>query len=95
MTPSETLADASRKMALKEIGRLPVVDEEGLQKVIGIITRSDIINAYNRHVLQDRVTRRLRFPLDGQVLSSLAGIVVLGIGQAERSRGDYLKNHLF
>ena len=53
VTPSETLADASRKMALKEIGRLPVVDEEGLQKVIGIITRSDIINAYNRHVLQD------------------------------------------
>ncbi len=44
---------ASRKMALKEIGRLPVVDGEDLRKVIGIITRSDIVGAYNRHLLRD------------------------------------------
>ena len=53
ITPSETLADASRKMALKEIGRLPVVDGEDLRKVIGIITRSDIVGAYNRQLLQN------------------------------------------
>ncbi len=52
VTPLETLADASRKMALKEIGRLPVVDGEGFQRVIGIITRSDIVGAYNRHILR-------------------------------------------
>ena len=32
VTPLETLADASRKMALQDIGRLPVVDERGLRK---------------------------------------------------------------
>jgi CIC family chloride channel protein len=53
VTPLETLADASRKMALKEIGRLPVVDGEDLRKVIGIITRSDIVSAYNRRLLQN------------------------------------------
>ncbi len=47
------MAEASRKMALKDIGRLPVVDEEGLQRVIGIVTRSDIVGAYNRHVLRN------------------------------------------
>jgi CIC family chloride channel protein len=53
VTPVDTLEDASRKMALREIGRLPVVDGEDMQRVVGIITRSDIINAYNRRVLQD------------------------------------------
>jgi CIC family chloride channel protein len=40
-------------MALKQIGRLPVVDGEELRKVIGIITRSDIVDAYNRQVFQN------------------------------------------
>jgi CIC family chloride channel protein len=52
VTPLSTLADASRKMAFKEIGRLPVVEVEGSLKVVGILTRSDIVNAYDRTVLQ-------------------------------------------
>ncbi len=53
VTPVDTLEDASRKMGLREIGRLPVVDGEDMQRVVGIITRSDIINAYNRYILRD------------------------------------------
>jgi CIC family chloride channel protein len=51
-TPGETLEEVSRKFALREIGRVPVVEGEACRKVVGLITRSDIISAYNRRLLQ-------------------------------------------
>ncbi|NPV29753.1 MAG: CBS domain-containing protein [Firmicutes bacterium] len=43
----------SRKFALRDIGRVPVVEEKGSRKVIGVITRSDIVSAYNRYLLKE------------------------------------------
>ncbi|MEM5815274.1 MAG: CBS domain-containing protein [Candidatus Aenigmatarchaeota archaeon] len=41
--PEDTIEEAARIMSEKDVKRLPVVDEEG--KLIGIISRSDILKA--------------------------------------------------
>lgn len=46
--PQETLRSALEKMARKDIGRLPVVEREHPNKIVGLITRSDIISVYNQ-----------------------------------------------
>ncbi len=44
-TEDENLNTLLHKIGFKEINTVPVVDKDG--KVIGIITRKDIIKAYN------------------------------------------------
>jgi len=43
---NETLYNALHKMVERDIGRLPVVDKEKPKKMVGILTKSDIIVAY-------------------------------------------------
>ena len=50
--PDETLDVALKRLASKQIGRLPVVDKEDKTKLLGLITRSDIVNAYNKKVVE-------------------------------------------
>lgn len=50
--PDETLDTALKRLASKQIGRLPVVDREDKTTLLGIITRSDIVNAYNKKVVE-------------------------------------------
>lgn len=50
--PAESIEEASRRMAFRDIGRLPVVDGDRPEKLVGIITRSDVIKAYNRGLIQ-------------------------------------------
>ena len=47
--PDETLEDALKRLAKHNIGRLPVVAKED-GKLIGIITRSDIVRAHAAEV---------------------------------------------
>ncbi len=47
---SDTLRDAAHKMARYEIGRLPVIDKKEPKKVIAILTRSDLLSAYRKHL---------------------------------------------
>lgn len=49
--PDETLNDALRKLGLKNVGRLPVVDRDDHQRLLGLVTRKNIIAAYNRALL--------------------------------------------
>jgi len=51
-TPSETLYDAIKKMDAAGVRQLPVVDPENSQKLIGMITRKDIVAAYNREMIK-------------------------------------------
>jgi len=44
--PDESVQEALNKMYKYKIGRLPVVDRENPKRLLGIITRSDILNAY-------------------------------------------------
>ena len=50
--PDETLDAVLKRFAPKQIGRLPVVDREDKTKLLGLITRSDIVNAYNKKVVE-------------------------------------------
>jgi len=49
--PQETLNDALRKLALKDVGRLPVVDPDDHGRLLGLITRKNILSAYNKALL--------------------------------------------
>jgi len=49
--PSDTIIDALRLMYRERIGRLLVVDEENPRKLVGIVTKKDILRAYNTALL--------------------------------------------
>ncbi len=46
VTPDQTLADAALCMARRGVGRLPVVDGHDRGRLVGILSRSDILRAY-------------------------------------------------
>jgi len=48
--PKESVLEALEKMESHDIGRLPVVDPENPKKLVGVITRSDILHALSRHI---------------------------------------------
>ena len=48
VTPKQNLAQALDALGYRDIGHLPVVDKSDPKKLIGIITKGDIIKAYNR-----------------------------------------------
>jgi CIC family chloride channel protein len=50
--PDETLDIALKRLASKQIGRLPVVDRDDNTKLLGLITRSDIVNSYDKKVVE-------------------------------------------
>ncbi len=50
--PDETLNDALRKLGLRDIGRLPVVERDNHTKLVGLVTRKNIIAAYNKALLK-------------------------------------------
>ncbi len=49
--PDETLNDALLKLGLRDLGRLPVVDRQDPSRIVGLITRKNILSAYNRALL--------------------------------------------
>ncbi|MDA8161622.1 MAG: chloride channel protein [Desulfobacteraceae bacterium] len=53
----ETLSAALRKMGVRDIGRLPVVDRKDSRKLVGILRRSDIIRAYDAALTQRARTK--------------------------------------
>jgi len=51
--PEDTLSTALKKLGIKDLGAIPVVeDENGKLKLIGLLRRSDIILAYNKALTQ-------------------------------------------
>lgn len=46
--PNESLKTAMHKIASRNIGRIPVVERDNESRLIGILTRKSLINAYNR-----------------------------------------------
>ena len=55
----ETLNTVLKRLAAKDIGRLPVVSRSDSMKLLGIITRSDIVKLYDKKIL-DKVQRLQR-----------------------------------
>ena len=52
VTPSDNLKDALAKLAYRSIEQLPVVDARDPKKLIGILTRHDIITTYNKAIFR-------------------------------------------
>lgn len=48
--PDESLKTALHKMAQRNIGRMPVVNREDREHIIGLITRKSLMNAYNKAI---------------------------------------------
>ena len=55
----DSLRQAADQMALAQVGRLPVLDRNG--KIVGILSRSDLINAHGRHISEAHRTDRGRW----------------------------------
>ena len=52
LTPEDNLDTAMKKFAQKDLGQLPVVDPQNPRKLIGMLKRTDVINAYNNAILK-------------------------------------------
>jgi CIC family chloride channel protein len=46
--PEETLKNALEKLGEHDIGRIPVIENSDTRKLIGLITRKNIISTYNK-----------------------------------------------
>lgn len=51
VTPLDNLEEALHRISVRDVGRLPVVDPADPQRLVGVLTRSDILRAYDRAVV--------------------------------------------
>jgi CIC family chloride channel protein len=51
VTGDDDLDQAMKKIGYRNIEQLPVVDREGGNRLIGIISRRDMVSAYNRALM--------------------------------------------
>jgi len=58
--PDEVMWEALRRMASRDIGRLPVVADKEDKRLVGVIRRKDIIKAYN-HAIMKKAHHQHRF----------------------------------
>jgi CIC family chloride channel protein len=49
--PDESLNTVLERLAMQDIGRLPVVSRFDDTELLGMITRSDVVNSYNKKVV--------------------------------------------
>ena len=56
VTPRDTLKDALAKLAYRSVEQLPVVDSRNPKKLVGILTRRDILTAYNKAIFRYETT---------------------------------------
>jgi H+/Cl- antiporter ClcA/predicted transcriptional regulator len=57
--PEESCRTAAERMAQFDVGRLPVVSAAEPEKLIGVVTRSDLLKPRERHVKDEHVRERL------------------------------------
>jgi CBS domain-containing protein len=59
-----TVRQAANHMVNHQIGRLPVVRRDNPREVVGIVTRSDILSVFERHIDEaERQSPTIRLPL--------------------------------
>ena len=52
LTTDQNLYNAMEKFSLKDFGQLPVVDSNNPKRVVGMLTRANLMNAYNKAILK-------------------------------------------
>ena len=61
VTPQESLTSVNEKLWFRDLGQLPVVDSAESKRFLGIVTRRDLLGAFDREVLQrNRLLARVR-----------------------------------
>jgi CIC family chloride channel protein len=50
--PGEPMWRALKRLGTRDVGRLPVVEEEGSRRLVGVIRRGDIVRAYNHAIVK-------------------------------------------
>jgi chloride channel protein, CIC family len=61
VTPEEPLTSVNEKLWFRDLGQLPVVESPQSRKFLGIVTRRDLLGAFDREVLQhNRLLARVR-----------------------------------
>jgi CIC family chloride channel protein len=55
LTPNDNLNTAIEKFSIKDLGELPVVDVYNRRRVVGMLKRGDVFNAYNKELLRRRI----------------------------------------
>jgi len=55
-----TLRDAADQMVVERVGRLPVVTREDPRRLVGIISRSDLLEAHAPRLKAARLSGRVR-----------------------------------
>ncbi len=62
VTPEESLTSVNEKLWFRDLGQLPVVESADKRTFLGVVTRRDLLGAFDREVLQrNRLTARVRF----------------------------------
>jgi len=62
VTPAEALTSVNEKLWFRDLGQLPVVDAPETRRFLGIVTRRDLLGAFDREILQrSRLTTKVRF----------------------------------
>jgi len=49
--PEESVWEALRRLSVRDVGRLPVLENRGSRRLIGLIRRNDIVRAYNLAII--------------------------------------------
>lgn len=57
--PDETVWSAIRKMAPRDLARLPVVDRRDKKNLLGLVSRSDILRAYNVGIIRKQQVQKM------------------------------------
>jgi CBS domain-containing protein len=61
VTPDDSLVEVNEKLWFRDLGQLPVVDDEETRKFLGIVTRRDVLGAFDREVLRrNRLLAKVR-----------------------------------
>jgi H+/Cl- antiporter ClcA len=76
-----TLREAADHMVREQVGRLPVVSRDANRRLVGIVTRSDLLRAHERRLAEaDVSTRRFRRRADGGARPAGVDAADLGAG---------------
>jgi CBS-domain-containing membrane protein len=94
--PNVEIYEAAKIMAVQEVKRLPVVDEDN--RLLGVISRSDIVSIYTRpddviedEIREDLIRRVLFIDPDGVQVGVANGVVTLSGQVATRSEASMLE----
>ena len=89
--PDETVSEALWRMGVRRIGRLPIVDRANPRRLVGILRRQNIIEAYERAIANRKDIsarlRELREAHEGNVR-----VVEVDIGDRHRFIGKQVKD---